>query len=296
MMPTSPIPAGSGLSHGLYGGIPALLIGTPHANAAISLFGGQLLSYTPAGFGDLLWLSSALKPRPAPIRGGIPLCWPYFGRQGQSADAPAHGHARTAMWRLDHVRSDDDGTLEIALSPEAMPITGLSLRQVLRIGHELTQTLVSTNHGNVPATISQALHAYFQVGEVERVAVEGLDESDYADQLDGGRTHRQHGDWRLREARDPGRCDRIYANAGNRFILHDPALRRRIVLTTAGSHSLVVWNPGAEGARGFADIPAEGWRHFLCLETANAGSDTIVLESGESHALAHTLQAMAWTS
>ena len=291
MAPAPPLP--NGLREGDFAGLPTWLIDTPLARAAISRFGGQLLSFAPAGHDELLWLSPALKPLPAPIRGGVPLCWPWFGREGGPADGPAHGHARTAPWQLAEATREEDDTLALTFVPAAALSAGLELRQTLRLGTALEQALHTRNTGTAAVELTQALHSYFRVGDVRRATVTGLDGLDYADKLDGGATHRQHGGWTLLDPRDPGRCDRVYAGFGGCAVLHDPVLGRRIELCTRGSRTLVVWNPGADAARGFTDIPDEDWAGFLCLEAANAGTDRIVLAPGAEHMLAQRVTVLA---
>ena len=276
------------IREGEYLGVPALLISTRLATAALSLHGGQLLSFVPRGGEDLLWLSPLSQRAPAAIRGGVPVCWPYFGREGQTAQLPQHGFARTTRWVLANLsRDSEDGiTLELELPENAA--TPLLLTQRLHIGHALRQSLSTHNPGATPVAFTQALHSYFRVGDAGRVHVLGLHGLDYADRYDGN-LHTQSGQWNLQDPRDPGRSDRTYRTAGNRFELVDPVLGRRIELTTSGSHSLVVWNPGASGMAALSDAPADGWRQFVCLETANAGADVITLAPGARHSLQQTV-------
>lgn len=275
---------------GRFLGFPALLIDTPLASAAISLHGGQLLSYAPRGFDDLLWLSPVSKRAPDAIRGGVPVCWPYFGRQGQSAEVPQHGFARNAEWTLADSSIDSEGVATIELSLPERADTPLRLKQTLLIGHELRQSLITRNTGTETVAFTQALHTYFHVGDAERAQVSGLDGLTYADKYDGGE-HVQSGEWNLQDPRDPGRSDRIYHRTGNRFVLIDPVMGRRIGLTTSGSRSLVVWNPGASGIAAIGDAPVDGWRRFVCLEAANAGEDVISLAPGQTHVLQQTVGA-----
>ena len=280
------------IREGEFLGVPALLISTPLATAALSLHGGQLLSFVPRGSEDLLWLSPISQRVPAAIRGGVPVCWPYFGREGQTAQLPQHGFARTSRWVLANLsRDSEDGiTLELELPENAA--TPLLLTQRLHIGHVLRQSLSTHNPGTTPVVFTQALHSYFRVGDAGRVHVLGLHGLDYADRYDGN-LHTQSGQWTLQDPRDPGRSDRTYQDAGNRFELVDPVLGRRIELTTSGSRSLVVWNPGASGIAALSDAPADGWRQFVCLETANAGADVITLAAGASHSLQQTVHVSA---
>ncbi len=284
------MPQTNAIGHGEHLGLPALLIRTPLASAALSLHGGQLLSFRPAGFEDLLWLSSSSRRAPDAIRGGVPVCWPYFGRQGQSAAPPQHGFARNTQWTLTDSGVGADGaiTMELALPEHAG--TPLRLTQTLHMGHELRQSLTTRNTGAETIAFTQALHSYFHVGDAERVRVNGLEGLAYADKFDG-REHLQSGEWNLRDPRDPGRSDRIYYRTGNRFALIDPVLGRRIGLTTSGSRSLVVWNPGESGIAAIGDAPGDGWRRFVCLETANAGQEVIELAPGRTHTLQQTISA-----
>lgn len=283
-----PTRASTAVQEGEFQGLPALLIGTPLATAAVSLHGGQLLSFVPQGFDDLLWLSPASRRAPAAIRGGVPVCWPYFGRQGQANDVPQHGFARDTAWTLVAATHgpEDETTIQLSLPEHAG--TPLRLQQTLRIGSELHQSLTTRNTGATPVTFTQALHTYFRVGDAQRVQVDGLEHLAYADKYDG-REHLQTGAWDLHDPRDPGRSDRIYHRAGGRYALHDPALQRRIELTTSGSHSLVVWNPGEQGITTISDAPADSWRDFVCLEAANAGEDMIELARGQTHTLQQTI-------
>lgn len=271
------------IDSGEFQGLPALRIRTAFGTAAVSLHGGQLLSFVPEGFDDLLWLSPTSKRAPEAIRGGVPVCWPYFGRQDQAADAPQHGFARNSLWQVTASGFDDHGRACIEL---ALPVAagGLRLRQSLCLGRELRQSLTTRNEGAQTQAFTQALHTYFRVGDVQRASVAGLAGLTYADKYDG-RDHLQQADWNLHDARDPGRCDRLYHAAAGDYLLSDPSLGRQIRLRTSASRSLVVWNPGAAGIAAFSDAPAHAWTQFLCLEAANAGHDVIALAPGQSHTL-----------
>jgi glucose-6-phosphate 1-epimerase len=216
------------------------------------------------------------------------VCWPYFGRQGQAGDVPQHGFARSTAWTLVEAVNEPDGETTIELRLPEQAGTPLRLSQTLRIGRGLTQSITTHNTGTTPMAFTQALHTYFRVGDAQRVQVDGLEGVTYADKYDG-REHRQGGAWDLHDPRDPGRSDRIYDKVGGRYALHDPVLRRRIDLTTSGSRSLVVWNPGEQGIVAISDAPVDGWRHFVCLEAANAGKDVIELAPGEAHTLRQTI-------
>lgn len=278
-----------GVSSGQFQGLDAWLIETPEATAAISVFGGQLLSFVPKGQQDVMWLSPRRAELPTPIRGGSPVCWPYFGRQGQGNDVPAHGFVRTLPWELQQARRLDDGSIELTLAPPPLQNLGLRLSMTVRVGRELRQQLLTENTGTAPVSLTQALHNYFRVGDATRVEVDGVDGVDYQDKFENyAQTRRQQGPWSLRDPRDPGRSDRIYSPAAGRYVLRDPVLKRRIELRTEGSRSLVAWNPGAEAAAGMADV-GDGWRHYVCLEAANAGPDVVTIAPKGRHVLVQTL-------
>jgi len=288
---TSRVQQIQGLTTGQFEGLDAWLVETPQATAAISIFGGQLLSFVPKGGTDLMWLSPQRAALPTPIRGGSPVCWPYFGRQGQGNDVPSHGFVRTVPWELSQARRRDDGSIELRLAPPALDNLGLRLQMVVVVGSELRQELITENTGKVPATITQALHNYFRVGDASRVDVDGVDGLSYLDKYENYATPRQQqGPWNLRDPRDPGRSDRIYTNAGGHYVLRDPVLKRRIEIRTEGSRALVAWNPGADAAAKMADV-GPGWRDYVCLEAANAGPDVVTLAPGGRHVLRQTLSS-----
>ena len=273
-----------GLSTGDFNGFTAWKVETPFSTAAISVFGGQLLSFVPNGGQDVMWLSPSAKQPPTPIRGGAPVCWPYFSRQGQSNDVPAHGFVRTVPWELREARRGADGSMVLTLAPPLIDTLDLRLKMVLRIGRTLEQELVTENTGSQPVSFTQALHNYFNVSDALQVDVTGLDGLTYLDKLDGGNAHVQQGDWNLRDPRDPGRSDRIYTEAAGHYVLRDPGFKRAIDITTSGSRTAVVWNAGEAGAANIADIGA-GWRNYVCVEAGNVGPDVIELAPGGRHTL-----------
>jgi glucose-6-phosphate 1-epimerase len=279
----------AGLSSGEFHGFPAWLVDTPYATAAISVFGGQLLSFVPKGGPDVLWLSPLSQRQPEPIRGGTPVCWPYFAKMGQAGGMPSHGLVRTTAWRVREAQREADGTVVLKLGPPTLAGLPLRLTMTLRIGRTLSQTLATENVGDKPVVFTQALHNYFHVGDVRKVTVAGLDGLTYLDKKDAGRAHVQHGDWQLLP---PGYSDRIYTGASGPYVLHDPGLGRDIRISTRGSHSAVVWNAGAQAARRIDDIGA-GWRHYLSVEVTNVAPDAIELQPGERHELEQVIEVNA---
>lgn len=288
--PDTALPKLEGLSLGSVQGFPAWKVETPFASAAISVFGGQLLSYVPKGGQDVMWLSPTAQALPTPIRGGTPVCWPYFGRQGQGTDVPSHGFVRDLPWTLQQARREADGTVVLTLAPPALQSLDLQLSMQLRIGRTLEQQLITRNTGRQTVSFTQALHNYFKVSDATQVSVSGLDGLTYLDKFENYAAPRtQQGDWSLRDPRDPGRSDRIYTQAAGRYLLKDPGLKRSIAITTQGSRTLVAWNPGEAGAAKMADV-GTGWRDYVCLEAANAGPDVVTLAPGAQHVLQQTFE------
>ena len=187
------VPDVQGLRLGTFAGMPALLVEAQGARAAIAVHGGHLLSWLPDGHEDVLWLSPALAPAPAAIRGGVPVIWPYFGRQGQGDDVPSHGFARTVRWQIESARRDADGSLRLTLAPPALVGLPLTLRMELHVGATLEQRLVTTNTGDAPVVFTQALHSYFRVADATQAAVRGLDAVRFRDKVTG-ESHIQLGD------------------------------------------------------------------------------------------------------
>jgi glucose-6-phosphate 1-epimerase len=282
-----------GLRFGEFQGLPALLIQTPFSHAAVSLFGGHVLSYVPKGFDDALWLSPTTKRPPDSIRGGVPICWPYFAKQGQPSDAPQHGLVRNRQWQITHAEQNADGEIALALAAPEIDDVPMSLIHTMRIGRALEQALTTVNLSRETVRFTQAFHTYFKVGDAMRVSVSGLENLTYSDKFDDFNVHTQCGDWNLSDTRDPGRSDRIYMNAGNRFELIDPTLVRRVTIETKGSNTLVAWNPGADEVRRFADIPAQSWKDYVCLEAANCGNEVIELATDDCHVLQQTITVAA---
>lgn len=262
-------------------------IATRKAEALVSLKGGHVLQFTPRGQQDLLWLSpQADIGGSGPIRGGVPVCWPWFADHPADRTKPLHGFARTASWDLiavDPARPDGLGlTLSFETDGRHTALWPHSARLTLGIviGDSLRLDLETLNSGSSPFDITEALHAYFRVGEVERTTVRGLDGVTYLDKVDAFARKLQTGDVTF-----GGEVDRVYVGTRADTEIIDAALGRRISIGKAGSSSTVVWNPAAARAARMGDLGPDGWRRYVCVETTNAGDDIVTLQPGESHTL-----------
>lgn len=256
---------------------------TPSGCAIVALKGAQVLSWTPTGQSDVLWLSpQARLDMPKAVRGGIPICWPWFGAHPDDPAHPSHGVARTALWQATASDAGDDVaaiTLELASSGGAAD--GLHARLTVRLTTNLDIALTTTNTTQQPVTLTQALHTYFAVGDIERAHVEGLDGAAYLDQLDGLARKTQSGPVTF-----AAETDRIYLGSPPRLTIADGASGRAVHISGQGSTATVVWNPWAEKSARLGDLGSDGWRRMLCVETANAGPGAIQLQPGAHHTLA----------
>lgn len=279
------------------GQLEALEVHHPRFSARLFPQGAHLTHFAPSDEANWFWLSPEARFEPGrSIRGGVPICWPWFGDPGRNPpevrrrvkSSAAHGFARTALWQLDAV-VESAREVEIRLSLDvagdfADDWEGQARAQATfsfsATGCELA--LTTTNTGSEPLAYTQALHSYFPTPDITATHIQGLEQSVYIDTLD---------DWRPRMQAGPVRfeseTDRIY-ESGAAMTLASPAAS--MLLTASGSDSTVVWNPGPDKARRLSDFPDSAWREMLCVETANAGNDYQVLNGGESRTLAFMLR------
>jgi glucose-6-phosphate 1-epimerase len=270
------------------GGFLNIAIRNGKAKALISTYGGQILSYQPASASkDLLFLSEkAYYQQGKAIRGGTPICWPWFGPDPEYLGRSSHGFVRNRLWTVVGTGTAQNGdtmvSLGVANTAETEEIWPQSFKATITfiVGETLTIQLLTENTGSQAFTISQALHTYFKVGDVNQVQVLGLEGCDYIDKVDGGQQKSQVGVVRFTEE-----CDRIYANPGSQLVITDAALNRRININAQGSKSAVIWNPWVETGNSIADLAAGDYQRFLCVETANAAHDLIEVLPGQSFQL-----------
>ncbi len=273
-----------------------LRVDNAHATALIALQGAQVLEYCEKGQRPLLWLSEQAEfKRGQSIRGGIPVCWPWFGdirrnpetvqRMANGAKLPAHGLVRSESWILDNISEQADAT-QITLSYATMATTqpawphDAALTLTIRVGATLGLALSTRNDAPVPIAISQALHTYFPVSDIREVTVNGLEQRRYIDALDDWREHIQNGAIAF-----AGETDRIYLDAPPRIEIVDRGWQRSIFLQARNSHSAIVWNPWIEKAQRLSQFADAAWQRMLCIETANALSDSITLAPGTEQTL-----------
>lgn len=249
---------------------------------AVSLQGAQVLHYRPtpvdAGEDGWLWVTPTPQALPGAIRGGIPLCWPWFANESPDGQGPMHGTARKAEWRLDAVDEHEEG-VELHLSPETRLHEQLVPRAVVQANaRRLHVELITEHRGETPIKYTGALHTYLGVAHTHRCRIEGLAGARYLDKLKGFAEGVQQGEPGIR-----GAIDRIY-QSNHEAVLDDGA--RRLRIAKQGSDSTVVWHPDDELP---ADTPAEAAHCFVCVEAACTRIDPVWLVPGAQHLLATTL-------
>lgn len=261
--------------------LPVAIITTRHASAALALQGGQVLTWQPQGQQPVLWVSEAAVFEPGkPVRGGVPVCWPWFGAL---AGSTAHGFVRTRLWTLRAAELDADGQLLLRLgicddeSTRAIWDHAFDLELSVTVGATLTVALATRNTGSSAFAISEALHTYFCTGDIDQTSVLGLDGCHYLDKVNGGVTAQQSGPVRF-----AGETDRVYQDTTADCVIEDIALSRNIRIAKQNSTASVVWNPWAEREKAFADMASGEYRNMLCVEAANAPAP-ISVAAGETH-------------
>jgi len=269
------------------GGITVIEVKNIHASAIISLQGAHILSWRPKGEEEVIWLSEdASFASGKSVRGGIPICWPWFGAHKTNNNYPAHGFARTTDWQIISTEALVDGTTRISFTTKPIPETesmwpaDTTVQYQITIGKKLELELITHNNSNQPITISQALHTYFKVGDISQVYLHGLDDTDYLDKPDNFERKRQQGPITINKE-----VDRIYLDTTGDCVIEDKALNRNIIIIKCGSHSTVVWNPGKEIADKMGDLGGEGYKKMLCVESSNAAEDIVTIEPGKAHQL-----------
>lgn len=269
------------------GGLIVAEVSNAHATASIALQGAHLMTWAPKGAQPVIWLSKDAKlVAGKSIRGGVPICWPWFGPHATEPKYPGHGFARTVPWDLAETQKLGNGATRLVFRIQQSDATRAQwpypseLEIHMVIGPTLDIDLVTRNTGDKPITIGDALHTYFEVGDVRKVKVHGLDGCPYIDKVDAGITKQQS-----ELVTIEGEVDRIYLQSSADCVIEDPVLKRRIRIAKKGSSSTVVWNPGLEKAEKMGDLGKNGYLKMLCVESTNVADDVIELGPGAEHHL-----------
>jgi glucose-6-phosphate 1-epimerase len=293
------------------GGLTAARVTTPATEALIYTQGAHLTHWKPADQAPAIFVSEKTEYEPGkPIRGGVPVVFPWFAERHDGKQGPMHGFARTSEWTLAFAAMSGDDlhmmwTLESNDLTRQLGFDHFKVGYRMTIGHKLSLELtIANDSGNgggaskqemekngAPLVFEEAFHTYYAVADARQVTIDGLGGTEYIDKVDGFKRKRQT---------EPvlhltGRTDRPYLSTSATCVLHDPAGKRKIIVAKSGSESTVVWNPWEEFCAKMPDMLPDAWLHMTCIETANVGDNTITLKPGATHSMKVdvTIEALA---
>jgi glucose-6-phosphate 1-epimerase len=272
------------------GALARVEITSPLAHGQMYVHGAHLTSWRPAGNEEVLFLSTKSRwEEGQAIRGGIPVCFPWFRAKADDPQAPAHGVVRTRSWQLGSIVETSAG-ITVSMFIESDEQTRrwwpgeFRLEHRATFGSELTLELVCTNTGRTPIRFEEALHTYNQVTDIHDVRLQGLDGTSFLDNTDSNKEKTQLGDVTI-----TSQTDNAFINTQKTVDLLDPKMPRRIRLQKANSSTTVVWNPWQEGAIQLRDLGEGGWKQFLCVEASNILSGAVTLGPGQKHTMSVAL-------
>ena len=270
------------------GGLRRVVVDAARAKAEIYLHGAHVTHFQPRGQKPVLFMSGkSLFEAGKPIRGGVPICFPWFGPRQDGRPGPLHGFARLQEWELPGAETASDGTVEIGLRFVSSAATreqwdgDFEMNYRVRVGVALGLELRVRNTSNRPIRIEEALHTYLAVSDVRQVSIEGLAGMTYSDRV--GTPHTEIED--TAPIRITAETDRIYLNTRSKCVVHDPGWQRRLVVEKTGSDATVVWNPWIAKAKAMPDFGDDEWPGMLCIETCNVREHAVTIAPGQSHAM-----------
>lgn len=241
-----------------------IVVNHPQVRAAVALQGAHLLSWAPVGEQDAIWLSpDALFIKGAALRGGVPVCWPWFG-PAEKPNLPAHGFARNLPWTLSAHREDEKGvTLTFELHDDAHTRSLWPHAFTLFAHFCLGERCEIELEARGSFTTTSALHSYLAVGDIDKISVSGLG-TDFIDKVADGK----QGELKDGVQTFCDRTDRVYLTPDACSQIIDRSLNRTLRIAHRHHHNVVAWNPGPALSASMKDMPDDGYRHFVCVETA----------------------------
>jgi glucose-6-phosphate 1-epimerase len=286
------------------GALPCWRVTTPHGVARVARQGAQLLSYEDSLGRPLVWVSGeAAHERGQAVRGGVPVCWPWFGDYsrnpqavrdtvGAGGDAPAHGLVRGRDWELSEQNLSAD-TAELVFSFDATRDLApwrhpAKLSLTMRFGEKIGLALTVHNLGEQALTQSLALHTYLAVSDSRQIQIDGLDGAPYIDTVGQWQQKTQQGPLRIE-----AETDRIYQPAPAAIVIRDPGWRRAIHVVSQHSASAVLWNPWVEKSQRLSHFANDDWQRMVCVETARVLDDALVVAPGASATVSVSLHTEA---
>jgi len=272
------------------GNLPKVRVHTQAADADIYLHGAQVTSWRPAGAEEVIFLSKHSRfEEGKAIRGGIPICFPWFRAKADNPKALAHGFVRTKAWQLESIAQEQDAVI-VTMSTDSDDATrhwwphDFRLVHRISVSAELKLELIATNTGSTALRFEEALHTYHGVADAEKIRVAGLDGVTFLDNTDANRESVQQGEIVMTKP-----IDNAYLNTENTLELVDPVLHRSVQIAKTNSLTTIVWNPWESGAKALADLGDDEWRQFACVEASNILNHAVSLAPGEKHVMAATI-------
>jgi len=272
--------------HATAGGLVHADITTPRATATVYLQGAHVVAWRSKGKQPAIFVSRKSDYLPGkPIRGGVPIAFPWFANRHDGKTGPSHGFARIQEWTLAFAAlAGDDLHMTFTLGPteisRGLGYDNFRLAYQLTIGRTLTMQLTVVNDATVPLVFEEALHTYYAVADIHEVAVDGLDGVTYLDKNDNLQAKVQHGAIKIVEP-----TDRVYQTTTSTCVIHDTGSKRRITVAKTGSNTTVVWNPWESGALKLPDLDPTEWHEFIAVETVNAAKNAVSLAPGAKHVM-----------
>lgn len=273
-------------------GHPNVVMASQYGTCEISLYGANVLSYRPVGNGPVLFLSKASRSEEGvPVRGGIPICWPWFGALPGHPELPGHGFARTSLWTVVETSYSDEGTgLVLGLKDSAATRKiwphAFELKLVVEIGESLRLELTTGNVNDEPIRYTQGFHPYFRIRDIRQVEVEGVEGAKRKNFLTGAES--------VQEGRllIDGEMDSLFYPHKNGCAIHDLGLRRKTTVAFHGARNVVVWNPWINKAKSIADLLDEEYHQFLCVEPVCIGDAAVTLAPKKTATFAMSIQSL----
>jgi glucose-6-phosphate 1-epimerase len=268
------------------GGLAKVVIMTPDAAGEIYLHGAHVTSWRPGGATEVFFVSAKSRWEDGrAIRGGVPICFPWFADKAADPGAPAHGFVRTTTWQLESISQAGDA-VTVSMFTESNNDTkkwwpaDFHLVHRATFGSELIVELIARNTGTTSLRFEEALHAYFRVGHIEKARIQGLNAIHYLDKTDLNRKKTQQGPITI-----TAETDRVYLNTKTAIELEDHELRRRITVDKENSLTTVIWNPWIDKAKAMSDFGNDEWMHMVCIETSNVADFAVELAPGQQHTM-----------
>jgi len=277
------------------GGLAKVHITSADATGDMYVHGAHVTSWDPRGAGEALFVSSQSRWKAGhAIRGGVPICFPWFGEKADDRGAPAHGFVRTKDWQLESIVQGADAvtvTMFTQSDESTKKWWPFDFRLVHRatFGSELSLELVLTNMGTRSLRFEEALHTYLRVGDIEKMRLQGLNTVPYLDKMDSKHKKTQDGAIVIMSE-----TDRIYLNTQHVVEVEDDALHRRSRVAKENSLTTVVWNPWVEKARSLSDLGDTEWMQMVCVETSNVSTSAVDLAPGQQHKMKAIIKVADW--